>query len=627
MDLQHTVPDFPSMIRWPRERWTRLLRRGASAVCCLGVMLIIPCAQAQLLLNEANAVSDTEGPGFLSADPGLPYEGYDYGAMPYSGNTNLPIDPNEPGNPFAPDVSSASGVQTSLVDGFDVVSNPRGFARIQHNGGEWIELTVTHDHTDLRSMTFYWIDDFNDNGVYGELQSQNAGLTENERGAVRFSNHQELADVRAGTIITISENAIFNEIRDDYPYGFVNRNLDDTGYDYDLNTDLSFDPYDGQDDWHVHFHLDESVTAGGNPTGTEFFHAHSELEVSNEQWAGKLFDATSDIVSSVRNPALIHQNLDTTTGAITDFVGEDAGIFASGFGAATGATGVGDDEAIALLSAPDSGEVDNGYYEDLDWSTFGMPNLFNRRTDGSDLDGDGVTDGDIVAGASEDDTTLSQMQDFSGLRAPVRDQTYDWSASGSADFAAVSNWQLANDNSPASSGPGATWTARLVNDAGGQATAQVNSDVEVAFLTVMASSGSLELVVQPQATLTVQGSTRPDFESPGRVLVMAGGVVRTDGQLVATQVETFAGGVVAGDGLISGDLLNSGGTVAPGADGVGTLNVAGDYVQDADRLWRLRSVVPRNLACWMWLARRRWTACWKSHSTALFQRAVVRSRC
>ena len=554
----------------------------ASAVCCVSARLLSPCANAQLLLNEANAVSDTEGPGFLSTDPGLPYEGYDYGAIPYSGNTNLPIDPSEPGNPFAPDVSSAPGTQTSLVDGFDVVSNPRGFARIQYNGGEWIELTVTHDHTDLRGMTFYWIDDFNDNNIYGELQSQNAGLTENERGAVTFANHQSLADVRAGTIITISERDFFNEIRDDYPYGPVNRNLDDTGYDYDLNTDTSFQPYDGQDDWHIHFHLDESVTAGSNPTDTEFFRTNSELEVSNEQWAGKLFDATSDLISSVRNPALSAQGLDTTTGAISDYVGENTGIFASGFGAETGASNVGDDEAITLLSDPDSGEVDNGYYEDVDWSTFGMPNMFNGRTDGSDLDGDGITDRDIVAGATEDDTTLSQVQDFSGLRAPVREQTYDWTSSGSADFAAASNWQLANDNSSAAGGPEATWTARLWNNAGGQAAAQVNDDVEVAFLTVAASGGSMQLLVQPQATLTVVGSTRPDFESPGRVLVMEGGVVHNHGQIVATQLETFAGGLVAGDGSLDGDLLNSGGTVAPGADGSGTLNVAGDYVQSSD---------------------------------------------
>ncbi len=545
------------------------------------ISFVVP-TQAQVILNEANAVSETEATRFLSSDPGKPYEGYDYGAFPYSGNTNLPNDPVAPGNPFAPDISSASGVQTSFVDGFDIVSNPRGFARIKFNGGNWIELAVTNDHADLRGYTFYWQDDFDDDGVYGELKSQDPTLLENERGAVTFSDNKAWADLRAGTILTISERMFADEVRDDYPYGFAGTGQNDTGYDYDLSTDLSFSPFDGNDDWHVHFHLDETATLGATPADTPYFLANSDLEVSNEQWAGKIMDPTSTIIDSVRNPALSLGDLDVNTGDITGFIGENDSLVVNDFGAQTGGAGVGDDESITLLSDPDSGETGAAYYEDTDWSTFGLPNLFNRRTDVGDADGDGIIDGDIVAGALNDETTLSQVQNFSRLRDTIRANSYDWNAAGTNDFASAANWQRANDNAVPAMGPDAPWTASLANNAGGARVAQVTSNATVAFATVMATSGSMRLEVQSGATLSVVGDTTPGFESPGRVLVMGGGILQADGVVDASAVEGFSGALVAGTGSLTGELLNSGGTVRPGGGSGGTLSVGGDYVQDTD---------------------------------------------
>lgn len=540
---------------------------------------MVTAANAQVLLNEMNGVSETEGTLFLSVDPGKPYEGYDYGAIPFSGNTNLPNAPVMPGNPFAPDVSSASGVQTSFVDGFDVNTNPRGFSRIQRNGGNWIELVINRDHVDLRGFTFFWQMDFDGDGLFGELISQDPTLLENERGAVKFSNDKAWSDFRAGTTITITERQFADEIRDDYPYGFPNRNLDDTGYDYNLGTDLSFSPFDGNDDWHVNFRLDESVTVGATPADTQYFRANSDLESSNEQWAGKILDSSNLVIQSVRNSSLLIGDLDVTTGQVTDFVGENESGVVGNFGAATGGSGVGDDEAMALLSDPDSGETSAAYYEDADWSTFGRPNLFNRRTDVGDLDGDGRIDGDIVAGALNDESTLSQVQDFSRLYNWVRDNTYDWNTTGTSDFAAPSNWQRANDNVAPSNGPGAVWTANLANTTGGSEVSEVSSNRTIAFATVMASSGSMRLRVNNGATLNVVGDTRPGMESPGRILVMDGGLLQVDGTVVADAVEGFAGATVTGTGGITGDLRNSDGIVQPGSGTGGTLAVTGSYVQ------------------------------------------------
>ncbi len=255
----------------------------------LFLVAITSSGQAQLILNEANATSEDNF--VATGGTSKPYEGYDYGAMPYSGNNNAVNDPVAPGNPFPSDLSANSGIQTTLPNGFDLAS-PTGWARIRGNGGDWIELVVTEDHTDLRGYTLFWE---NDESINGAMPDNMPGLHPDERGFIKFTHDQAYADLRAGTIITISEVDMVDEIRDKYPpTPFpINPLVHDTGYNYDLSTDTSFDPFTAAD-WHIHFHCDESFTDQG--IATQFFEGFSDVKVDNDLWQMAIFDATNTSV-------------------------------------------------------------------------------------------------------------------------------------------------------------------------------------------------------------------------------------------------------------------------------------------------------------------------------------------
>lgn len=341
-----------------------------SRILCWTMLAVLTCAttaNAQLILNEGNAV----GPSgqWVDSDLSKPYEGFDYGVVPHSGNINSPLDPQNPGNPF-PDVDAAEpNVQTELPNGWDSTT---GWARISENGNDWIELVITEDLVDLRGYWLFWENDDDGNGVIG----QNDG----ERGYVRFTNDPVWANLRAGTIITISEKNAAEEIRDGFPLSFPGSSIHSTGHFYDLSTDLRFDPvgvrtladaladlYAG--DWTIHFWLDESTTVSDG-LDTQWFRAGSDLRVDNDDWRMYIFDSTNP------NPVT-----DKVTGLVQDMVGESAPTW----GDNTGAGGVNSQELLALVRDPVSGQT-AADYEDVDFSTFGRPNLFNEATE-STLDG------------------------------------------------------------------------------------------------------------------------------------------------------------------------------------------------------------------------------------------------
>jgi len=62
------------------------------------------------------------------------------------------------------------------------------FGRILGNGGDWFELVVITDHLDMRN----WMLDIYNNGVFDET--------------LDLTNHSIWADLRSGTIITVSED-------------------------------------------------------------------------------------------------------------------------------------------------------------------------------------------------------------------------------------------------------------------------------------------------------------------------------------------------------------------------------------------------------------------------------------
>ncbi len=341
-----------------------------SRICLLVVVgALLNGAHAQLILNEGNCV----GPNgrWIEHDTSKPYEGFDYGVIPHSMNNNSPIAPVNPGNPFNDVDSSMPGVQMELPNGW---TGDTGFARISENGGDWIELVVTQDFADLRGYTLYWENDDNGNGVVGDGAD--------ERGIIRLSNDAFWSQLRAGTIITISEDIQFAEVRDGYPLAPPNSNIHNTGFFYDLSTDLAFDPIgvgtpampEEDGDWHVHLWLNE----GGV---TPYFVSGADLRVDNDNWRMWIFDST---------------NLDPVSDKVTGLVQSAVGESAPGWGANTGAGGVNSQELVACLADIDpNATITAADYEDVDFSTFGRPNLYNMATE----------------------ATLDGVQDFSPARA------------------------------------------------------------------------------------------------------------------------------------------------------------------------------------------------------------------
>ncbi len=276
---------------------------------------------AQLILNEANAVGAEE---FLQTDDNFglekPYEGYDFGVFAYSGNDNPVSDPVRPGNPFPLDLDSLTpGEQTTLPNGWDR-SQPTGLARIQGNGGDWMELVVSQDHTDLRGYTLYWENDEDFDFLIGE--------NGDERGFIKFTDNKAFANLRAGTILTLSEDGVVLELRDQFPDEVESPlgppphqvlNPDGSVSTIDLSTDLSFDPFTG-DDWHVHFHVDESLTDLG--IATEYFEGFSDAKVDNDLWQMAIYDATNTAIQAEANDDGVAVISDLATGLIESIRGE-----------------------------------------------------------------------------------------------------------------------------------------------------------------------------------------------------------------------------------------------------------------------------------------------------------------
>ena len=528
---------------------------GYVKACVLAsIVLLIGASwtQAQMVLNEANAVGLEK---FIQTDGAAgcekPYEGFDYGFVPHSMNNNGVLDPN-PGNPFPADIDANGNIfdpttglcvdatpETTLPNGWNL-ANATGFGRVQGNGGDWLELVITQDHTDLRGWTLYWQNDDDLDLIIG--------TNPDERGYIQFADNKSFADLRAGTIITLSEDAMVLEVRDKFPndieFDLGGPDPHATGHVYDLSTDESFDPFSA-DDWHVHYHVDESLTDVG--IATEFFEGFSDIKVDNDLWEMAIFDETNTtVVAEAEDPNVT--TTDNNVPAISDFT---TGLVQGLVGELRVGASVNSGEMLALRTNPGDPSVTEEY-EDVDFSTFGTRNLFNDNTE----------------------NTLDGVQDFSALRTAVTDNTYDWNASGNASFTDAANWDNARSGNVAAAAPQSDWSVRVSNAGGGTTTAQVTGSTTVSFVTVMSTdSSAVTLEVQNGATLNVVGGDRP-----GRVLAMAGGVVQVDGGITAAEVEAFSGATISGAGTITGDLINSEGVVNPGS-ALGTLTVDGDYFQ------------------------------------------------
>lgn len=138
------------------------------------------------------------------------------------------------------DIEFLNGGDASAdVDGFR--ASDSFFGRIQGNGGDWFELVVITDHMDMRN----W-----------KLDIYNAGAL-NE--TLDLTNHPIWADLRSGTIITISEN---------------------------LPSDISYNPAAG--DWWI------NVQANNDADGA--YIEASNFPVSNNNWQLRIRNSTGAVI-------------------------------------------------------------------------------------------------------------------------------------------------------------------------------------------------------------------------------------------------------------------------------------------------------------------------------------------
>jgi hypothetical protein len=244
---------------------------------------------ADLILNEWNAVGSAKWLGNPStATPGCP----------------------QPDGP--------SGESCSTND--DVF-----FGRRLGNGGDWIELVVVKDHADIRGWRVQWIEASATDADGTDIWYGNGNTPQ---GQITFSNAAVWGDLRAGTIITITEAST--------ALG-------------GLDTDLSFNPCAG--DWWLNVNCfdaalvtcDANVYDASNPTYDD------PMDVGNDNWAARILNAAGQEVMGM--------------------VGEGQPSW--------GASGVNSREACRLEADPSQSITPYSPYDDADNSSFGQPNSWS----------------------------------------------------------------------------------------------------------------------------------------------------------------------------------------------------------------------------------------------------------
>lgn len=133
------------------------------------------------------------------------------------------------------------------------------FGRVQGNGGNWIELVVTSNHTDIRGWRLEWTEDPSDAGT------------------LTLTDDPLWADLRAGTIITFTE-------------------LESAAGG--LDTDTGYDPNGG--DWWININ---TLSSGGTPH-TQYVTTVTNVlgdslgafSVGNDNWQLTILDADSNVV-------------------------------------------------------------------------------------------------------------------------------------------------------------------------------------------------------------------------------------------------------------------------------------------------------------------------------------------
>ena len=198
-----------------------------------------------------------------------------------------------------------------LGGGDNTVNEPADsrLGRIVGNGGDWFELVVIEDHLDIRGWQLSLVDDGNSPQV------------------LTFSNSGIWSDLRAGTIITVSENAITASTGDLF------------------NEDISYSPE--TNDWWIHV-----VTGNG---GSGSYISVQNISISNKDWQLEILDSAGQ----------------TVFGPVGEGVGNLGGV---------------NSEEVGKLETDPQPYINPGSeYNDGASSSFGEPNLYNGGTQTQDF--------------------------------------------------------------------------------------------------------------------------------------------------------------------------------------------------------------------------------------------------
>jgi hypothetical protein len=226
-----------------------------------------------------------------------------------------------------PDAATATCANPEGPDGFGCADDEDSFfGRVLGNGGDWIELVVTTDHADIRGWKIQWIELGSSDSDGTNIWWGNGNVPQGE---ITFSQSPLWSDLRAGTIITITE-----------------RPTADGG----LDTDISFSPCGG--DWWINVNCFDSALVNCNanvfdPTTPDY---DDPLDVGNDNWRARIVDETGTIVIGL--------------------VGENAPGWAG--------TGINSKEVGKLEEDPNPTITPSSNYQDANNSTFGQPNSWNN---------------------------------------------------------------------------------------------------------------------------------------------------------------------------------------------------------------------------------------------------------
>jgi hypothetical protein len=156
---------------------------------------------------------------------------------------------------------------------------------------------------------------------------------------------------------------------------------------------------------------------------------------------------------------------------------------------------------------------------------------------------------------------------------------HNWaSTAASANWATMSSWN-------ASGTPANKWVANVNHVSGGNQTAVVSADSTVWEVNISSSSAS---------KMTVQIDNGARLTTFSGVNVASGGQLQLNNGIVDAQFVEIRGGTLSGSGLITtgsgpipGQVENVAGTVAPGNQGIGSIEIEGRYSNGASGILQM----------------------------------------